>query len=413
MAREVVVTGVGIVSAIGNDVDTVWSNLLGGETGLGPITVFDASLNKVQNAAEVDLSALDERQKGKLRRADRTLRYAVEVARQALVEAGWRDPAEENVGTEVLPIASVWGSGSGAATTLYESHKRFGEKGPKGMRPSTIPACMANSISAGVSIHHRLGGTNQVIVSACTSSTNAIGQGLRMIRDGYVDAVLCGGVEAGLDPFYYGVWNNLGVLSPIADPKRAVRPFDSAREGTLLGEGGGAVLLEAAEVAAARGAAVRARVLGYGESSDATHMTAPDEAGQVRAIRAALQDARIDAAEVGFVNAHGTGTPANDVTEAQSVRAALGPAADNAPVGANKSYFGHTLGASGVLEGIATILGLEAGRVPPNLNLESPDPACEVPLVGGQSSELPVRVAMKNSFGFGGGNGVLLFGRAD
>ena len=420
MARErrrVVVTGLGVVSAIGVEEGSVWASLLGGRTGLGEIRGFDVAGNAVTIGAEVDLGPLDARQKGKLRRADRTLRFAVEATRQALAGAGWlageEDGDEERGGdAPVLPIGSIWGCGCGPAGTLYESHRRFAEKGPQGMRPSTVPNCMANSISAGVSIRFRLGGTNQVVVSACTSSTNAVGQGFRAIRHGYADAVLCGGVDAFFDPFYYGVWNNLGVLSTIAEPERALRPFDADRAGTLLGEGAAALLLESAESAARRGARARGEVLGYGESSDASHITSPEIAGQVRAIREALADAGIEPGELAYVNAHGTATESNDVTESRSIREAFGAAADDVPVGATKSYFGHTLGASGTLEAVGTLLALEHGVAPPNLNLDRPDPECDLRLVGAEPLPLGRGPAMKNSFGFGGGNGVLVLGHA-
>lgn len=413
--RRVVVTGLGIVSALGLDERTVWANLLAGRTGLGPIRGFDVSGNMVAHGAEVDLSTLDARQTGKLRRADRTVRFAVEAARQALTGAGWlaveaADGAREadEGAARVLPIGSIWGCGCGPAGTLYESHRRFAAKGPPGMRPSTVPNCMANSISAGVSILFGLGGTNQVVVAACTSSTNAIGQGFRAIRHGYAEAMLCGGVDAFFDPFYYGVWNNLGVLSTLPDPQRAVRPFDADRAGTLLGEGAAALLLESEESATRRGAVARGAVLGYGESSDATHITSPEIAGQVRAIREALSDAAVEPGELAYVNAHGTATESNDATECRSIREALGAAADGVPVGATKSYFGHTLGASGVLETVGTLLALEHATAPRNLNLDRPDPACDVLLVGGEPLPLAAGPAMKNSFGFGGGNGVLV-----
>ncbi len=406
---DVAVTGVGLVTALGLDLDTVLDALLAGRTGIGALRGFDADGNDVRHGAEVDAAPLDALQTGKLRRADRTVRFAVEAARQALAQAGVAtgDPAA------TAGIASIWGCGCGPAETLDAAHRRFGEKGPGGMRPTTVPNCMANSISAGVSIHYGLGGANHVVVSACTSSTNAIGLGFRMVRDGYADAVLCGGVDAFFDPFYYGVWNNLGVLSKIADPARAVRPFDADRAGTLLGEGAGALLLEAADAARARGAREVGRVVGYGETSDATHITNPSAEGQARAIRLALADAGATAEDLAYVQSHGTGTEANDRTEAASIRDALGDAAaDRIPVGAVKSYFGHTLGASGAIETVVALAAFEAGRVPPNLNLDRPDPECRVRLVGAAPEPLGPGLIMKNSFGFGGGNGVLLLRRS-
>jgi 3-oxoacyl-[acyl-carrier-protein] synthase II len=397
--REVVVTGMGIVSAIGNDLDQVWQALCSGQSGLGPIDREDLAGNTVLQGG---LVSLNEPITGKLRKADRTVKLAALATAQALAQAG----LETQDGP--LDMASIWGCGCGPADTLYESHLRFAEKGPRAMRPSTVPNCMANSVSAQVSIHYGLTGTNQVIVSACTSATNAIGHGFRLIHHGYADWVLCGGVDAFIDPFYYGVWNNLGVLSKIADAKQAVRPFDSNRQGTLLGEGAGALILEAAEHAQTRGVKIQGRILGYGESSDATHITNPSVEGQVRAIEQALQTAAVSKEQIGYINAHGTGTHANDATEAQSIRSVFGRLADEVPVGALKSFFGHTLGASGALETIATLMALQQQLIPPNLNCSEPDPDCAVRLAGAVPEPLTKPIALKNSFGFGGGNGVLV-----
>lgn len=410
--RRVMVTGLGMVSSLGSDLDAQWQRLLAGEGGLGPIRGFDVAGHTVTHGGEIDMAPLDDLQKGKLKRADRTLRLAVEAGRQALMQAGWLDAEGKDAGehdADGLEMANLWGCGCGPCGTLYQANLRFAAKGPGGMRPSTVPSCMANSISAGVSIHYRLRGTNQVIVSACTSSTNAIGQGFRLIRHGYADAVLCGGVEAFFDPFYYGVWNNLGVLSTLPDPTTALRPFDSGRAGTLLGEGAGALLLEPWAAVEARGGRARGEIVGYGESSDATHITSPSVDGQATAIRRALADAGATADDIVYINAHGTATEANDVTECRSIVEALGERGRHIPVGANKSYFGHTLGASGALESIVTLLALEHRTAPANLNLEAPDPLCDVELIGDRPRPLDDGLAMKNSFGFGGGNGVLLF----
>jgi 3-oxoacyl-[acyl-carrier-protein] synthase II len=248
-------------------------------------------------------------------------------------------------------------------------------------------------------------------VSACAAGTNAIGTAFRQIRNGYSDVVLCGGVDAFLDPFFFGVWNNIPALSRNPDPARACRPFDADRDGLVLGEGAGALVLESLDSAERRGARIRGEVAGYGESSDAGHITHPSVEGQAEAIRRALASAGVAPSEIGFINAHGTATRANDVTESRSIRAALGDAAASIPVASNKSYFGHTLGAAGGIETIVTLLGLEAGKVPPNLNLDNPDPECELCLVGDQPLEIDSPVAMKNSFGFGGGNAVLILKR--
>ncbi len=416
LKRRVAVTGLGMVTSLGHDVETNWQRLLAGESGLGVIRSFDASGNTVQHGGEVDTSAFEHHQRGKLRRADRTVRFATEASRQALLEAGLipheREEDLKSEPAEGLDVANLWGCGCGPCGALYNANLRFADKGPQGMRPSSVPACMANTISASVSIQFSLRGTNQVIVSACTSSTNALGQGFRLIQDGYADTVLCGGVDACSDPFYYGLWNNLGVLSVLPEPTTALRPFDRDRAGTLLGEGAGALVLESFESAERRGTRIRGEIKGYGESSDATHLTSPSVAGQAVAIRRALQSADAVASDIAYINAHGTGTQANDITECLSIREALGDAAGSIPIGASKSYFGHTLGASGAIESVVTVLALESGTAPANLNLDHPDPACDVQLIGNTPCTLAPGLAMKNSFGFGGGNGVLVLGRS-
>jgi len=234
-----------------------------------------------------------------------------------------------------------------------------------------------------------------------------------MIRDGYADKILCGGSDAVFDPVVYGGWNNLGVMSVNPDPKTACRPFDVDRDGCVLGEGAGALILQSQESAIRSGATIRAEICGYGEGSDAEHITRPSPEGQARAINAALQSAGMASTHVGFINAHGTATKANDECESQSIRMSLKDAADKIPVASNKSFFGHLLGASGAVETVVTLLGLENGVVPPNLNLHNSDPKCDLFLVGGKAMEISCPVAMKNSFGFGGNNAVLILRRYD
>jgi len=404
-----VVTGLGIVSGIGTDESTVWNNLMEGRTGIREIQAFDASENRVSIGAEVDMQLLAPSLKGMRRKPqDRALDQALVVADQALRQSRLI-PDRPPYTAQEMP--TVFGSAIGSAYSLYTGFESFFKRGVRGLRPTTVPRCMANAISAGISLHFGLTGANYVVVSACTSATNAIGNAFRLVRDGYAQRVLTGGADGFFDPFFYGVWNNLGVLSKIPEPERACRPFDSDRDGCVLGEGAAALVLESLDSACERGARIRGEILGYGETSDATHITSPSVEGQARAMRQALDDAVLDPAAIGFVNAHGTATRANDETESQSIRSALGEAADSTPVASNKSYFGHTLGASGALETVVTLLGLEAGRVPPNLNLENPDPACNIRLVDGRPMDIDSAYAMKNSFGFGGGNGVLILKR--
>ncbi len=410
-ARRVVVTGLGIASAVGVGEEAAWANLLAGRGGIDHLKALDTSDFRVGIGAEVDRETVTARLKGLKRRAvDRALDLALVAAAEALEQAGIASgppPYEEQ------DVAVIFGTGVGSAQSHHTAFSAFFKKGVRGLRPTTVPKCMYNAISSGLSIHYRLTGANFMVVSACTSGTNAIGTAFRMVRDGYAETVLCGGAEGFFDPFFYGVWNNLGVLSTIPEPARACRPFDSGRAGCVLGEGAGALVIESLESARARGARIRGEIAGYGESSDASHRTHPSAAGQAKAMRLALADAGARPAELGVINAHGTATHQNDLCESQSIREVLGDATDRVPVVANKSYFGHTLGASGALETIVTLLGLEAGVMPPNLNLERPDPECRVRLAGAEPLAVESPLAMKNSFGFGGGNGVLVLRRAE
>lgn len=407
--RRVAVTGIGVVNAIGFDEETVWAGLMAGRTGIGPLRAFDTTGYKVRIAAEVDdeplaamLGALSRRPVG--RAHDLALVTAAQALKQSGLIAGPGPYVKQDVSV-------IFGTGGGSAQSHYNAFSAFTEKGVRGLRPTTVPRCMYNVISAGVSVHFGLTGANFVIVSACAAGTNALGTAYRQIRDGHADVVLCGGVDAFFDPFSFGVWNNLGVLSKNPDPARACRPFDSDRDGLVLGEGAGALVLEALDSAEQRGARIRGEIIGYGETSDATHLTNPSVDGQATAMRRALDSAGVAPSEVGFINAHGTATLANDVCESKSIRAVFGESTDSVPVASNKSFLGHTLGAAGAIETIVTLLGLEAGTVPANLNLDRPDPECDLRLVGGEPMTIDSPIAMKNSFGFGGGNAVLILKR--
>jgi len=259
----------------------------------------------------------------------------------------------------------------------------------------------------------KLTGPNYAISSACASATTAIGTGFRMIRDGYAAQALCCGTEMPFTPFAFGAWNNLRIMSKNPDPSAACRPFAADRDGMVIGEGAGALLLESLGGAKRRGADIRGEIRGFGSSSDATHITAPSSDGQVTAMLSAISSADLSPSDVGFINAHGTATPISDATEARSIRTVFGADTDSIPTASSKSFFGHLLGASGAVETIVALLGLECGRVPPNLNLQRPDPQCALNLVGGSPMAIDSPVAMKNSFGFGGNNAVLILKRWD
>ncbi len=408
MARRVAVTGLGVASAVGTDAGSFWDNLVAGRGGVDRLRSLDTSALKVGIGAEVDADAVRAALRRLRRRpTDRAVDLGLVAAADALEEAGLIDGAPPR---EPQPAAVILGTGAGSAESHTTGQQRFHERGVRGLRPSTVPRCMYNSISASISIHFRLTGINFVVVSACTSATNAIGTAWRMVRDGYADTVLTGGADGFFDPFYFGIWNNLGVMSENPEPARACRPFDVDRDGTVFGEGAGMLVVESWDRARSRGARIRGEIVGYGESSDASHLTSPSAEGQAAAMRAALESAGIAPSDLGAVNAHGTATRANDVCESESIRAVLGDAADRVPVSANKSCFGHTLGASGGIEALAALLGIENGLLPPNLNLDTPDPECNVRLVGSEPERLERPLVMKNSFGFGGSNGVLVLG---
>ncbi len=406
--RRVAITGCGVACAVGTDVESFGAALFAGRGGIAELRSLDTSELKVGIGGEVapDFVPTGLRRLGR-RPTDRAVDLGLVTAAEALEDAGLIDGSSP---CEPQPAAVVVGTAVGAAESNTTLQQRFSERGVRGLRPTSVPRVMDNAISAGISIHFRLTGVNHVVISACTSAANAMGIAWRMVRDGYADTVLTGGVDGFFDPFYYGVWNNLGVLSRNPEPARACRPFDADRDGCVLGEGAGMLVFESWPRARARGARIRGEILGYGESSDASHLTSPSAEGQAAAIRAALRSAGIEPADLGAVNAHGTATLANDVCESESIRAVFGTAAERTPVSANKSFFGHTLGASGAIESIAALLGIERGLLPPNLNLENPDPECRVHLVRSEPESLERPLVMKNSFGFGGSNGVLVLG---
>lgn len=408
--KRVVVTGLGVVSPLGFGESELWANALAGHCGIKPITAFDTTPYKVKNGAEVDGNRLTQAlQTLLIPRQDKAVEMAIVASAEALTQAGYHQTVPPT--TTPRPVSVIFGTGVGLIETLFDSCRSFETKGLRGLRPTSIPRCMANAVSAQISMRFALTGSNYVITCACTSATTAIGTAFRQIRDGYADQVLCGGTEAPFERCLFGAWNNLGVMSPLDPPESACRPFDASRAGCILAEGSGALFLESLDSAQQRGARIRGEVIGFGESSDATHITSPSKEGQSTAIRNAISDADVETKDIGFINAHGTATRANDETEASSIRHVFGDLADSIPVGSNKSMLGHLLGASGAVESIIALLGLESGVVPPNLNLTTQDPLCQIKLVGPTQTRLDATLAIKNSFGFGGTNGVLVLRR--
>lgn len=410
-SRRVVITGMGTVSSLAFNETDLWERMIAGQTGIRTITHLDTSELKTTVGGIIDRDTLKAALQGiRVRYTDITVDAAILASDQALKQAGLLEEGAVPVPQEV---ATIFGTGIGSSESYFDSVSSYHEKGAKGIRPTTVPRCMANAVCSQIAIRYRLTGPNYVVTAACTSSTTAIGIAFRMIKDGYIDKVLCGGSDTVFDPMSMAAWERLGVMSRNADPAKACRPFDRDRDGCVIGEGAAALVIETLESALARGATIRAEICGYGESSDAKHITAPDAEGQARAIRAALHSAGISADALGTINAHGTATTANDSTECASIRMALGASAASIPIASHKTYFGHLLGGSGAIETLTTVLTLEKGIIPASLNLDHPDEAAAgLCFAGSKPEPLQRPYAIKNSFGFGGNNGVLVLRRA-
>jgi len=405
VGRRVVITGLGLVTAVGNDVDSAWRGLLAGESGAAPVTLFDASGHDVRFACEVkdfDPSKYLDRKERK--RTDRFLQFALATAEQA-VEASGVEPALRSLPPERVGV--IVGSGIGGLQTLEEQHIRLLERGPGRVSPFFIPMFISDMAAGLISMRYGAQGPNYATVSACSSSGHAVGLAARSVRTGEADVVITGGSEATITPLCMAGFSSMKALSTRNDdPATASRPFDAGRDGFVLGEGAGMMVLESLEHARARGAPVVAELAGFGQSADAHHITAPapEGMGAQIAMRAALEDAGADRTEVDYVNAHGTSTPANDSTETAALRRLFGDHADELLVGSTKSMTGHTLGAAGALEAAVTALVCRHGTVPPTINFEESDPDCDLDYVFDGPREREVRLAISNSFGFGGHN---------
>ena len=410
MKRRVVVTGLGAVTPLGNDVETTWEGLLAGRSGIGLITRFDPSDLDVRIAGEVkdfDPEALFDRRTA--RRTDRFTLFAMEATRQAVddagIEFGEADGREAGV---------IIGSAIGGVLSIEQSFHAYEDRGPRRVSPFLGPMMMPNAPSATVALTYGLHGPNLAVVSACATGAHAIGEAAEMIRHGRAEAMICGGSDAPILAISISGFSNMRAVSTRNDdPARASRPFDAERDGFVMSEGAGIIVLESLEHARQRDARIYCELAGYGITIDAYHMAAPNETGKwaAWAIERALDDARLAPDAVDYVNAHGTGTPLNDPIETRAIRAVFGPHADRLAVSSTKSMIGHPMGAAGAVEAIACIKSLETGWVHPTINLETPDPACDLDYVPNQARQLEPRVALSNSFGFGGHNGCLIFRR--
>lgn len=407
--RKVVVTGMGVLTPVGNDLATFWDSVIHGKSGIGPITAFDVTDYDTKIAGEVrgfDPTAYFKNPKD-VRRTDRYAQLAVAAAKMALADAG-----VDLEKTDRTRIGTIIGSGIGGLATLEDQHATLLNKGPKRVSPFMIPMMISNMASGLISMEHGLQGPSFATVSACATACHALGEAWRMIRYGEADAFLAGGSEATIVPLGIAGFSSMKAMSTRNDePERASRPWDKARDGFVMGEGAGILLLEELGHAKARGARIYCELAGYGLSADAYHMSAPlpnHEQAQ-RAMRMAIKEAKVEPSEVGYINAHGTSTPIGDIAEARAVKAVFGDHASNGLlVSSTKSMTGHLLGAAGAVEMAACVLAIRDGIVPPTINLEDPDNECGLDFVPCKAREAKIRVALNNSFGFGGHNATLI-----
>ena len=410
--RRVVVTGLGCVSPVGNTAAESWANVLAGRSGIDTITRFDASQFACRIAGEVrGLDISPHISAKEARTMDTFIHYGIVAAAEAVQDAGL--PAGEALDEALAErIGCVIGSGIGGLPMIEETHGDWMERGARRISPFFVPASLVNMVAGHVSMKFGFKGPNLSIVTACTSGLHCIGEAARIIMYGDADAMVAGGAESTVSPLGIGGFASMRALSTRNDdPKTASRPWDKDRDGFVLGEGAGIVVLEEYERAKARGARIYAEVAGFGMSADAGHMTAPNMDGPRRAMTAALRDAGVDADQIAYVNAHGTSTPLGDVNESNAIKAALGEHARRTVISSTKSMTGHLLGAAGGVESVFTILAVRDQKIPPTINLFSQDPECDLDYCANQARDLKIDVALKNNYGFGGTNGSLVFKR--
>ena len=411
--RRVVVTGLGCVSPVGNTVSEAWANLLAGRSGIDKITRFDASAMACQIAGEVKGFELEKYVSTKeARTMDTFIHYGLAAAQQAVEDAGL--PFGEALAPEVAErIGCVIGSGIGGLPLIENTHAEYMARGARRITPFFVPASITNMVAGHVSMRFGYKGPNLAIVTACTTGLHSIGQGARLIEYGDADVVIAGGSESTVSPLGIGGFAAMRALSTRNDdPATASRPWDKDRDGFVLGEGAGIMVLEEYEHAKARGAKIYAEVAGFGMSADAGHMTAPNMDGPRRAMVAALANAGLNADAVDYLNAHGTSTPLGDVNECNAIKAALGDHAKKMVVSSTKSMTGHLLGGAGGIESVFTVLALHHQKAPPTINLFEQDPECDLDFCANTARDMKIDVAMKNNFGFGGTNGTLVFKRS-
>lgn len=406
--KRVVVTGVGALTPIGNNPTEYWEGLLSGRSGIAPITLFDAAQHKCRIAGEVkEYNPQDYLDAKDAKRMDRFAQFAVSASLQAIRDAQFviNELNAEQVGV-------IIGSGVGGIKVLEDQQTVYLAKGPDRCSPFMIPMMIANMAAGLAAIHTGAKGPNSCPVTACAAGSNAVGDAFRLIQGGYAQAMLCGGAEAAVTPLSVAGFASARTLSTCNDdPAHASRPFDRDRNGFVMGEGSGILLLEELGHALSRGARIYAEIVGYGMTCDAYHMTSPVPGGEgaTRAIQLALKDAQLNPEQVNYINAHGTSTEMNDVTETAAIKKALGESAYKVAISSTKSMTGHLLGGSGGIEAVATVLAIANDQIPPTINLDNPDPECDLDYVPKISRAQKIDVALSNSFGFGGHNVTLAF----
>ena len=410
--RRVVVTGLGCISPVGNTVADAWSNLIAGQSGIGPITRFDASAIACRFAGEVKNFDLESYISAKeARTMDRFIHFGIAAAAQAIQDAGLLT-GEALSEDEACRMGVVIGSGIGGLPLIEETHIEYTARGARRISPFFVPASIINMISGHVSMRHGFKGPNLAVVTACTTGLHSIGEAGRLIEYGDADVMIAGGSEGTVSPLGVGGFAAMRALSTRNDdPTAASRPWDKDRDGFVLGEGAGVMVLEEYEHAKARGAKIYAELGGYGMSADAGHMTAPSMDGPRRAMLNAMRNAGVNADQIDYLNAHGTSTPLGDINETNAIKAALGDHAYKTVVSSTKSMTGHLLGGAGGIESVFTVLALHHQKVAPTINLANPDPECDLDYCANTARDMKIDVALKNNFGFGGTNGSLVFKR--
>ncbi len=408
MKKRVVVTGLGVIAPVGIGKDNFWQALVQGKSGIKPITRFDASELPTRIAGEVrDFEPADYLDKKEARRMDRFAQFAVAASKMAIEDSGL-ELAHENLDR----MGVILGSGIGGMETFEDQTRTLVNRGPNRISPFFVPMMIANMAAGQIGITFGLRGPNITTVTACASSTNSIGDAFKLLQRGDADVVVTGGTEAPITPLAMAGFCAMKAMSTRNDePEKASRPFDRERDGFILGEGAGILILETLEHAEARGARIYAEVAGYGTTCDASHITAPHPEGEgaAKSMEMAINDAGLKPEDITYINAHGTSTHLNDKCETMAIKRALGEHAGKVLVSSTKSMTGHLLGASGGIEGIASVLAIYNGIVPPTINYEQPDPYCDLDYVPNQAREVEVQAALSNTFGFGGHNATIVF----